>query len=316
MLISRALFRTAIPRHFSISTVSRHATSQSQLRRLFSSQKSREEQNSADQPEDKPKEKEWQPASEKEGNTSTAYGYTRKKQADGSASAPTEVKIDSQKLQQAEQVKYEKDYELRTFEVLESVLPISDITKHRKGSLLVAGLWISLAATAYYYGYPVVAGGLCFMAAGPIMFFRRSKTALKDKVLGITLLPDMKNVLLHTAFYTQRVSIDQIKPLGDFISMFETARPKFEMVKSPEFNPPTEIVPSGYLLFFGVQDPQTGQLKKMLVDLDHLLYRVDNFDLLVDILTGQHAEVYKYYAGKELLTPKEDLIREEETKKK
>lgn len=209
--------------------------------------------------------------------------------------------------------KRDKNYTFNRLDIFRPVLPLESIVGSRTFSKIQAGVWIGLGFGAAWTGWYLVAGVFCFLAAGPIAYLAKSRSILKNRVMLLTLSDpttwkeNQIKLTLTTPFKKIETEIGNIKPWGEYVPILEKARPDFEKVNSPDFEPPSGEVPPGVPLFIEIEDGKGKKDKKML-DLDYLLYRVENFDLLVDVLRGETAEVRKYMRVAKPVAREDELI--------
>lgn len=208
--------------------------------------------------------------------------------------------------------KKNKNYSFSRFEIFRPVLPLDSIVGSRTFSKMQAGLWVSLAFVSSWAGWYILGGVFCFMAAGPIVYLRRSHNILKNRIMLITLSDpatwtnNQISLTLTTPFSKIETSVGKLKPNGEYVTILEKARADFERVNSPDFEPPTGEVPPGVPLFVDID--QGGKPQQKMIDLDYLLYRVENFDLLVDVLRGETVEVAKYKRVEKPVVREDELI--------
>lgn len=233
----------------------------------------------------------------------TSKGYARKK--------PTSEVVDYNKQTDLDYARdatdeapdqislFDRDYKVRTPQIFRPLLSIDQIMTGRKATQIACGIYMSACISFFYFGYPIVGGVFAFLASGPVVFLRNTKKALSKKILRIDLLPDQISVKVSTAFDSFVVPINGIKPAGDFITLLQEHRDKFEETKKPDFKPSQTEQPlsqSIFIDFEGVTSSTNSKVQptKMALELDPLLYGIDNYDLFVDTITGKSEQVQKY----------------------
>jgi hypothetical protein len=219
--------------------------------------------------------------------TSSGFVFIPKNQE----ATPTFDKIDASMLR--EEIVTERDLNIRTSNVFEPLLPISKITSMRRSRHLMTAASVSAATASYYFGHPYLAFFLCFVASGPIVDLSSMRRGLKNKVLHIRLHPDLSTVDLITAYKTITVPIKNINATEKSLLSLAKVRKGFEEMKKSNHNL-EEGAPLHAHLSAVFSVVNKGRLEQMVVDLDPYLYKVDNFDLLTDILHGNSTAVAQY----------------------
>ena len=248
-----------------------------------------------------------------DGDTSAGF-VAGKTNSAGKAISIDELKkyLEEKAKDEAVLFKKNKNYSFSRFDIFRPVLPLESIVGSRTFSKIQAGIWLGLAVASSWTGWYILGGVFCFIAAGPIVYLRRSHKILKNRVMLITLSDpstwkkDQINLTLTTPFRKIETSLGKIKPVGEYVPILEKSRPDFERVNSPDFEPPTGEVAPGVPLFIEID--QDGKPVQKMLDLDYLLYRAENFDLLVDVLRGETAEVLKYSRVEKPIAREDELI--------
>jgi hypothetical protein len=218
------------------------------------------------------------------GETSGGFVYKKNAEVTKEYAIPGEKLITEQPIL--------KELTFPSYFIMNPMLPISSIVAGRRSFYILLGIFTSIATAFYYTGHPYICGIFCFLAASPLTYIRQSRKVLLNKILQVKLHEDMKRVDLTTAYKTYTTNISDIKLGKNAIRNMAEGRAKFEEVKRPDFLVPDSSVPLGLPLF--VKIPIASKQQEMVIDLDHLLFRIDNFDLFSDIMNGNEAAVTEY----------------------
>lgn len=218
------------------------------------------------------------------GDTSGGYVFKKK----------PEIVLDFDKLDQSQMREHIATRNLRfsNYYVMSPVLPISSIVASRRSFYIVLGIFLSIATVFYYTGHPYICFFFCFLATSPLTYIRQSKRVLSNKILQVKLHADMKTVDLTTAYKSMTVRIGDIKPGKHAVENLGKARQSFEDFKLNDFKMPDGPMALGLPLF--VKVPCEGKQMELVIDLDHVLFRIDNFDIFADIMTGNEDIVNDY----------------------
>ena len=190
---------------------------------------------------------------------------------------------------------YGREYVYKTDMILVPVITIDEIMKSRYQSYGVIGFWGAIAAGFYSYDYKIVTMVFCFLASSPIVYLYRTRQIMMNKILEIQLIQNKQEVVLRTAYKTIEAKIEAIKAKGDFLGILGRCKDKFIASKDPNFEMPADDIMEtlGETMILAVT-ALDGSVHRLVIDMDYMLYRVDNFYLLSDILMANTGEVTKY----------------------